>query len=136
MAVFAWAGALGLLFGFLDLKETTRDLPFESPLLGGIALAVVVALPMTLTAVATVTRRRWSDLGHLVAGSALMGWIVVQVAIIGLNSWLQPVMFAWGAVILGLGVVHRRSRPHGVPLLPGEAAATRPLSTESQEVPS
>jgi hypothetical protein len=46
-------------------------------------------------------------LAHVAVGAALMGWIVVQMVIIGLTSWLQPLMFAWGTVILALALVYR-----------------------------
>jgi hypothetical protein len=47
----------------------------------------------------------------MIAGSLLVGWIVVQLAVIRTFSWLQPVMAAAGVVVLlsGLRVAGRRS---------------------------
>ena len=77
-------------------------------MLGGVALAVLVAIPATLAFVAIWTGRSWSTVANLVVGALLMGWIVVQVGFIGLGSWLQPVMFVWGGAILALGALERR----------------------------
>jgi hypothetical protein len=44
----------------------------------------------------------WSWSGALVFGVSLMAWIVVQVALIGATSWLQPFIFSLGVIIAGL----------------------------------
>src|SRR5215207_5683298 len=57
MAVTAGAGAVGLIGGGLDLGATvTGRLPADSTQLAGVALAVVVVLPMTAAAVASARR--------------------------------------------------------------------------------
>ena len=44
-AVAAWAGAVGLAAGGIDFGDHTNDrLPFDSLVLAGIALAVIVAV--------------------------------------------------------------------------------------------
>jgi hypothetical protein len=54
LALGAWAGAAGLTAGFLPLPEKLEDrLPFGSPVLGGLALTLLVAVPgSVLTAMA------------------------------------------------------------------------------------
>ena len=48
IAFSAYAGAVGLVSGGLSLGELlTARLPFASPMLGGIALALIVAAPTT-----------------------------------------------------------------------------------------
>lgn len=111
LAVGAWAGAGGLISGAMTLGEYAKELPFESLVLGGIALGLVVALPATIVVVASMRHLRWADRGHLLVGALLMGWIVVQVGFIGLNAWLQPFMFTLGLAIFVLGSVHLRHRP-------------------------
>ena len=44
----------------------------------------------------------------LVAGTLLIVWIAVQVALIGLVFFLQPVMFGFGALVVALGIWGRR----------------------------
>jgi hypothetical protein len=107
LAIGAAGGAFGLATGAMPLGDIEARLPWQSPVLGGAALALVVALPAAVVAVAAWQRRDWSEWGHVVVGAALMGWIVVQVAIIGATSALQPIMFVWGAVILGLALARR-----------------------------
>ena len=48
------------------------------------------------------TGRHWSWAAALLQGIILMIWIVIQVAIIGYGSVLQPIYFALGLVIASL----------------------------------
>ena len=109
MATAAVAGAVGLISGSLDLGATvTARLPADSPELAGVALAVVVALPMTAAAVAGARRLPASDDLAVLAGSALIGWIVVEAAVIRTFSWLQPACLLYGAVVAAIGLLARR----------------------------
>ncbi len=72
-------------------------------MLGGAALMLIVALPAAIAVGGALCRRPWARVLHPLVGGLLMGWIVVQVGVIGLESWLQPVMFVWGAVLALLG---------------------------------
>lgn len=109
MSATAVAGVVGLAGGGIDLGPTIRDrLPFHSQALGGAALAGIVAVPMGTAAVAGWRRSpRTGDLAVL-AGSALAGWIVGQVAIIRTYFWLQPVCFGYGVAVAGAGLALRR----------------------------
>ncbi len=94
----AWAGALALLTGAADLGDTVDErLPVDSPVLAGLSLAVIVAVPLTLLAwSAWVGGPRTADLA-LAAGMLLMGWIVVQIVVIRQFSLFQPLYLAVGA---------------------------------------
>jgi hypothetical protein len=109
MALAAGAGAVGLIGGGLDLGATvTARLPAGSPRLAGVALAVVVGSPMAAAAVAGVRRSpRAGDLAVL-AGTATVGWIAVQVAVIRTFSWLPPACLLYGSVVTALGLLVRR----------------------------
>ena len=51
-AIAAWAGVVGLATGALDLTPPVEHrLPFHSPVLGAVALAVVVAGPCSFAAI-------------------------------------------------------------------------------------
>lgn len=104
LAVSALGGAVGLATGGIDLGPVTGDLPFASPVLAGAALAVVNGALPGVVVVATVSRRSWAPAGHLVVGAALVLWIIVQVAVIGLVSWLQPVFLGYGLAVVGLAL--------------------------------
>jgi len=111
LAVSAYGGSIGLMTGSMSTGSYARRLPFGSVVLGGAALGLLVAVPATVAAVLTLRRRPGAAVSHLVVGAMLMGWILVQVAFIGLVSGLQPVMFCWGAAIMALGWLDRRRAP-------------------------
>jgi hypothetical protein len=89
--------------GSIDASTYVDDLPFAWTIPGGLALGVIVAVPAAVGAAATPRRLAWAPMVHPVVAALLTGWMVVQVAFIGLVSALQPIMFAWGALILALG---------------------------------
>lgn len=96
-AVAAWIGAVGLMTGFVDLGDRLEQrLPFDSPLAGGLALATVVAAPLTLLAWAAW--RQWPSTDRIaqVAGVLLIGWILVQIVVLHAFSWFQPAYLAIG----------------------------------------
>lgn len=104
VAVAALARALALTTGFFDPgPEITARLPFESPALGGLALALVVATPMAATAV-------WAGAGHpraggsaMFAGVLLICWIGVQLMVIRTFTWIQPAMVVVGLMVFAAG---------------------------------
>lgn len=105
LALSAWCGAVGLATGWLPLGDRlTARLPFGSALVGGVALAVVVALPTTLLAVAalsagsTVVQR-----ATFVVGTIVVIWIVVELAFIRELSFLHPVILLYGAALMAWG---------------------------------
>jgi hypothetical protein len=106
-AASAWFGAIGMVSGFLAVPASLAGrLPWQSPAFGGVALAFVVAAPMTVAAVLAVRRHpRAGDLAAL-AGLMLVAWIIVQVLVIRQFSALQLVC---GAVGLALVVVGNRA---------------------------
>ncbi len=113
-ALAAWGGAAGLITGTLDFGDRINHrLPFDSLVLAGLALATLVAAPLTLLAWAAWNGRPSTEELSFVAGLMLVGWIVGQVAVIRSFSGFQPVCLAVGAVLIAtshrvhLGV-HRR----------------------------
>lgn len=103
VAVGAWAGAVGLIAGSLSLGDVESRLPFGSPVLGGIALALIVAAPFTLLAVRAWRGQPSTGATALVAGVLLIGWIGVQVLVIRDFSMLQPAYAAAGGVFAVAG---------------------------------
>jgi len=109
VSLSAYGGVAGFLAGAIDMgPEITSRFPFASPVLAGMALLLVVALPTTVAAVAAWRGSpRAGDL-TAAAGVLLVGWIVVQVLVIRALSWFQPVYASLGLVLLVLGL---RLRP-------------------------
>lgn len=110
MAVASGAGAVGIAGGGVDFGATVQSrLPFDSMVLAGLALFAIVALPM-----AVATREAWRGSQRLgsaamVAGVLLMGWIMVQLLVIRTFSALQPICFAYGAMVGVLGWLASRA---------------------------
>ena len=118
-AVAAWVGAAGLIAGSTDFGDTlNRRLPFDSVALAGIALAVIVAVPLTALAwSAWAGHPRTLDLSLLV-GVTLIGWILVQVLVLRAVSLFQPAYLAVGAwFVAESGRVHLRPAVKGTLLV-------------------
>lgn len=101
-ALAAWGGAIGLMTGTLDLGGVEERLPFQSTLLGGIALAIVVACPLTLLAWSAWTGSDATGTVALVTGVLIIGWIVVQILILRTFSPFQPAYLIVGAILVGV----------------------------------
>lgn len=101
-ALAAGVGAVGLATGLIALgDEIESRLPLASPVVAGLGLAMVVALPLSaLTLLAWVGHPAVAP-AEVVAGSMLVGWITIEVAFIREFSWLQLV---YGAIGLGFAV--------------------------------
>ena len=108
-ALGAVGGAVMLVgpgLGDVDVTATRLGpLGFTSWAPGGAFLALGVALPMALAGVLLWANHPWGPLVTLLAGLALMSWVVVQVTMIGFGSWLQPLYFVVGAAVAGGGML-------------------------------
>lgn len=107
VAVSAYVGGLGLILGFLKLGATvTERLPLQSPVLGGIALTVIVAVPCTvLPARGHQAARSASTL----VGALIVSWILIELTLIRELSFFHPIYIAIGLALVWLGV--HRPRP-------------------------
>ena len=77
--------------------------PFSDYTVPSLFLLVVIGGGSFATAIAWWRRSRFAPLLTLVTGLVVMAWIVIQVAIIGFNSPLQPISFIAGAVFAVVG---------------------------------
>jgi len=71
--------------------------------LGGLALLVVVAAPMSVASVAAWRARPRAPDMVVEAGLALVAWIGIELAFIQVYSWFHPVYLALAVVVLVLG---------------------------------
>jgi hypothetical protein len=76
--------------------------PFRTYVVPSLVLLVVVGGSAALAAVLVLRGAPMSLTAAVAAGAILLVWIVVQVAIIGWVSWLQPTMALAAVAILGL----------------------------------
>jgi hypothetical protein len=110
-AVAAAFGAVGLMTGWLSLEELTRRLPLASPLLGGVALALLVALPQAVVAFLAARRSSLAAAGSVLAGSAMVLWIAVEVAFLHVVAGLQVAYLVVGLVQVAGGFLLGRHDP-------------------------
>jgi hypothetical protein len=85
--------------------------PFESYAIPGMVLFAVGSANLA-AAVALLLRHRWGPPLSFGAGLLWMGWFVVQVAVVGLVSWQQPVYFVVGLAITTLAQSSPSGQPH------------------------
>jgi len=107
LAVNAFGGmayALGGAAGVPD--EWLDDTPFDSYLIPGLYLGLVVG--GTCLGAAWISVRRPGRAGEaaLVASAVTVSWILAQVALIGYRSPLQPIV-----ALTGLAVAYLATRP-------------------------
>jgi hypothetical protein len=79
-----------------------RHLPVDTWMLPGVALAVLIAVPNVVAAVLVAMGGAWARAVSLLAGGILVGWIVVQIALIQQYFYLQPVMGVCGLLTIAL----------------------------------
>lgn len=111
-AVSAFAGAIGLVVGFmgipLSVLSTTPFADFTVPALllgivvGGSALAAAAIAVFGPRSIAWLEPWRFDALATAAAGCIMVGWMMIEIALIGLGSWLQPAYFVVGLVMIGL----------------------------------
>ncbi len=109
-ALSAWSGVVGLVGGGLSFgEELNQRLPFDSLVLAGLALAVVVALPSTILAVLAWRGDPRTAAATTALGVLLIGWIVVQLLVLQSFSFFQPLYAAIGVAFLVAGrrLAHR-----------------------------
>jgi dienelactone hydrolase len=100
-AAAAWGGAVALAAGAIDLGRRLDDrLPLASPVLAGVALALIVAVPLTALAWSAWHGTEHTDELALVAGTALIGWIAVQLVVLRAFSLFQPLYLAIGIALV------------------------------------
>jgi hypothetical protein len=104
LAVGAYGGALGLATGFLELQDDLeRRLPFGSPVFAAAALTILVAIPATVVMMLAWTGHRYAPHAAVLDGVLLVGWILVELAILRDFSFLHAVYLTIGAGLLFWG---------------------------------
>jgi len=93
--------------------DVLKNTPFSNYLIPGIILFVFIGLFPLLVGVGLAKiawqamnflnpfkKYHWGWTGSLAVGAILLIWIIVETVLIGYMSALQPIMGAWGVVIL------------------------------------
>lgn len=113
IAISAFAGGYGLVFdpSGQSLGMSTAELsgtPFPDYLLPGLFLLVIIGGGHLLGSIATFLRWRYAGEYAVFIGGMLLIWIIAQVLMIGLVSFLQPLYFLFGVVEIALGIRLRK----------------------------
>jgi hypothetical protein len=85
--------------------ELLEGTPFSNYLLPAIFLFAVNGVATLVGGLLSFFRHRYAGEVAVALGVLLIAWIVIQVAMIGLVHWLQPLYFGLGVVELVLGVL-------------------------------
>jgi hypothetical protein len=102
-ALNAFAGGYYGLSGAAGIPtEWLEGGPFASYLVPSLVLFAVVGGSFLAAAIAVFARLRAARLLAFGAGAIVLGWITVQLAIIGYVSWMQPTTAVAGLLVLAL----------------------------------
>jgi len=100
LAALAWWGTIGLITGTMSFgHQLDQRLPLHSPVLGGVALGLAVALPATVTAALAACAAPDADRATFLLGLVVVGWIVVELAFLRHVSFLHPVVAGYGIAL-------------------------------------
>jgi len=111
VALTAVGGAVGLIGGGLRLTSAVESrLPFQSPVVGGLALALLVGVPFSALAVQAWRGSPNTGILAFVVGVMLAGWIIVELAFIREFSFFHPLYLMIGAAF---AIVGWRARSQG-----------------------
>ena len=100
-------GVLGVFANGAGVPLTyLANSPFESYLVPGMILGIVIGGTQLSAGLALLRKHRSGYVLAVVAGFGMLIWIFVELAVIGEYSWLQTVYFAVGIIELLLVYVH------------------------------
>jgi len=103
-AVNAFAGGYYGMSGAGGVPtEWLNGSPFHDYFVPSLILLVVVGGSLTVAAIAVFTGLRVARLVALTAGIVVLGWLAVQLPIIGYVSWMQPTTAIAGVLVVVLG---------------------------------
>ncbi|MCK8615242.1 hypothetical protein [Gordonia sp. C13] len=115
-------------------REWLHNTPFDTWTGPGLVLIAAIGVPHALAALAVVllpVDARIGILGGLLAGTSLVAWIGIQIALLQIFFFLQPVIVVLGIVEICLAVLWRRALARHPAPPPDDPFPTRPLSAAS-----
>ena len=89
-------------------SELLKNSPLDSFLLPGLFLLLVNGLITAAASVLSFIKHKYAGMAGLMLGLILTAWIIVQVAWIGLTSFMQPMFFVIGVIEALLGILIMR----------------------------
>lgn len=108
VALNAFGGGYYGMSGAKDVPtEWLAGSPFTSYFIPSLFLFVVVGGLCLIAAIAVFRNSTNAFRLSAAAGFLMLGWIAIQVAVIGYVSWLQPAIFLAGSLVLFLTFILR-----------------------------
>jgi hypothetical protein len=121
-ALSAFAGAIGLVVGYMNIPiSELRGTPFADftvPALllgfvvGGSALAAALIALFGPRRIALVEPLRFDALVAAFAGCVMVGWMTIEIAMIGLDIWVQALYLVVGLLMIGLAGLLQWTESH------------------------
>lgn len=112
-AASAIVGAVGLVVGFMNIPlSVLSGTPFSDFTVPALLLGIVVGgSALAAAAIALFGPRRIETLASAAAGCVMVGWMSIEVAMIGLEIWVQAAYFVVGLVMIGLAGLLEWAKP-------------------------
>jgi hypothetical protein len=113
-AVSAIVGAVGLLVGYMNIPlSVLGGTPFADFTVPALLLGIIVGGSALAAALVALFRlHRIEALVSAAAGCTMVGWMAVEVAMIGLVIWVQAAYFVVGLVMIGLAGLLELAESH------------------------
>ena len=103
-------GGIGLLTGTIGMSDAwLAGTPFGSWLVPGLALLLIVAVPMLVAAGAELRPTRHPQAVSAVAGLLQVAWIALELLLMQRYDPLQPLVLALAVVLLAVVALRPRS---------------------------
>jgi hypothetical protein len=118
-------GAVGLLTGFMNIPVSVLNgTPFADFTVPALLLGFVVGGSALVAALIAMFGPRSIDaLASAGAGCITVGWLSVEIAMIGLGSWAQVAWMLVGLVMIGLAGLLWRAEAHSPEMTTRRVAA-------------
>lgn len=108
-AISAIGGGIGLLVNGLGMPRAELDgTPFDSFVVPGALLAIVVGGSLATATVSLLRRVPWQGRVALVSGAVMLGWIAVEAFMVHDGRALQAAVAIMSLLIMLLGWVQMR----------------------------
>jgi hypothetical protein len=111
--VSAIVGAVGLVVGYMHIPlSELSGTPFADFTVPALLLGIVVGGSALAAAIALSGLGWIAPLASAGAGSIMVGWMTVEVAMLGLVIWVQAAYFVVGLLMIGLAVLLMQAESH------------------------
>jgi hypothetical protein len=113
-ALSAVVGAVGLAVGFMNIPVSVLNgTPFTDFTVPALLLGIAVAgSALAAAVIAGYGPRQFDALASAVAGCITVGYLTVEIAMIGLGAWPQVVWLLVGLVMIALAALLWQSEQH------------------------